>query len=79
MVNRVQMTLLNTDALFLIFRNVGGNFTTIPKYFKNHGYKSIGMGKIFHYDRRYDHNDFSSWDEYYYPPNYCYWQVRIVV
>jgi hypothetical protein len=30
------------------FRNVGGNFTTIPQYFKENGYSSIGMGKIFH-------------------------------
>ena len=30
------------------FRNVGGNFTTIPQYFKENGYLSIGMGKIFH-------------------------------
>lgn len=30
------------------FRNVGGNFTTIPQYFKENGYLSVGMGKIFH-------------------------------
>ncbi len=30
------------------FRKVGGNFTTIPQYFKQNGYLSIGMGKIFH-------------------------------
>ena len=30
------------------FRNVGGNFTTIPEYFKQNGYRTIGMGKIFH-------------------------------
>ena len=30
------------------FRKVGGNFTTIPQYFKQNGYMSVGMGKIFH-------------------------------
>ena len=30
------------------WRKAGGNFTTIPEYFKNNGYISIGMGKIFH-------------------------------
>ena len=29
------------------FRESGGNFTTIPQYFKKNGYKSIGIGKIF--------------------------------
>lgn len=30
------------------FRDVTGNFTTIPQFFKEHGYHSVGMGKIFH-------------------------------
>lgn len=30
------------------FRNTGGNFTTLPEYFKENGYLTIGMGKIFH-------------------------------
>jgi len=30
------------------FRDIGGNFTTIPQFFKELGYNSIGMGKIFH-------------------------------
>ena len=30
------------------FREVGGNFTTIPGYFRQHGYKTVGAGKIFH-------------------------------
>ena len=34
------------------FRTVGGNFTTIPQYFKEHNYKSVGMGKIFHVIRQ---------------------------
>ena len=30
------------------FREVGGNFTTIPGYFRQHGYRTVGAGKIFH-------------------------------
>jgi len=30
------------------FRNIGGNFTTIPQFFKHHGYKAINVGKVFH-------------------------------
>ena len=30
------------------WRNTSGNFTTIPEYFKNRGYLTAGIGKIFH-------------------------------
>ena len=30
------------------WRNTSGNFTTIPEYFKDRGYITAGMGKIFH-------------------------------
>ena len=30
------------------FRDIGGDFTTLPQYFKQHGYRSINVGKIFH-------------------------------
>ena len=30
------------------WRNSSGNFTTIPEYFKNRGYMTAGIGKIFH-------------------------------
>ena len=30
------------------WRNNSGNFTTIPEYFKNRGYLTAGIGKIFH-------------------------------
>ena len=29
------------------FRDVGGNFTTIPQFFKERGYQTEGYGKIF--------------------------------
>ena len=48
------------------FREVGGNFTTIPQYFKEHGYQSIGMGKIFHRGWKPSHHDDPiSWSEPY--------------
>ncbi len=30
------------------FRTQGGNFTTIPEYFKDNGYHATGMGKVFY-------------------------------
>eukprot|EP01006_Ploeotia_vitrea_P066210 TRINITY_DN94530_c0_g1_i1.p1 TRINITY_DN94530_c0_g1~~TRINITY_DN94530_c0_g1_i1.p1 ORF type:complete len:521 (+),score=67.26 TRINITY_DN94530_c0_g1_i1:45-1607(+) len=30
------------------WRKCGGNFTTLPQYFKEKGYLSLGMGKVFH-------------------------------
>ena len=51
------------------FRYVGSNFTTIPQYFKENGYYSIGAGKIFHTQQdatpNYDYP--FSWSE----PFYC--------
>jgi len=34
--------------LFSYWRNVSGDFTTIPQLFKQQGYFSVGMGKLFH-------------------------------
>jgi iduronate 2-sulfatase len=49
------------------FRKKGGNFTTIPQYFKMNGYKSIGMGKIFHFKgKNSGGNDPISWSEPYF-------------
>ena len=52
------------------FRNVGGNFTTIPQYFKEHGYYSVGAGKIFHLTNNATPNsDYPfSWSEPFYQP-----------
>ena len=48
------------------WRNAGGNFTTIPQYFKENGYTTVGMGKIFHPRSAsgYDDEDLS-WSEPY--------------
>ncbi|KAK2146748.1 hypothetical protein LSH36_584g01035 [Paralvinella palmiformis] len=59
------------------WRNVAGNFTTIPQYFKNHGYASIGMGKIFHPNRPSGYDDPISWTAKYFRPNGSYWQSRV--
>ncbi|KAL4239664.1 hypothetical protein ACF0H5_000470 [Mactra antiquata] len=49
------------------FRKVGGNFTTLPEYFKQNGYSTIGMGKIFHPGKAAsDFDDPISWTEPYY-------------
>ena len=56
------------------FRKSGGNFTTIPQYFKEHGYQSIGMGKIFHPgEKASGKDDPISWSEPYYHAS-RYWQ-----
>ena len=34
--------------LYSNFRTVAGNYTTLPEWFKSNGFKTIGMGKIFH-------------------------------
>ena len=54
------------------FRKSGGNFTTIPQYFKQNGYHSIGMGKIFHPGQASDHDDPISWSEPYFHPKNAY-------
>ncbi|KAK6172185.1 hypothetical protein SNE40_015903 [Patella caerulea] len=49
------------------FRQSGGNFTTIPQYFKERGYNSIGMGKIFHPGRKAsEFDDPISWSRPYF-------------
>ncbi|CAH1787733.1 unnamed protein product [Owenia fusiformis] len=56
------------------FRHVGGNFTTIPQYFKQHGYMSVGMGKIFHPGHASGGDDPPSWSvPYYHAPSAKYW------
>ena len=55
--------------LFHYWRHVGGNFTTIPQYFKNHGYLTIGMGKIFHHGMASGSDDPISWSSPYFHGN----------
>ncbi len=47
------------------FRQYGGNFTTLPEYFKQNGYRTIGMGKIFHPGPSSGGDDPVSWTDTY--------------
>ena len=60
--------------LHTYWRKSGGNFTTIPQYFKENGYHTIGMGKIFHPGMSASgEDDPISWSEaYYHAPNPYY-------
>ena len=60
--------------LIAYFRRVGGNFTTIPQYFKEHGYVTTGMGKIFHPGVASGYDDPMSWTEKYFHANSRYWK-----
>ena len=63
--------------LVTYWRTAGGNYTTIPEYFKLHGYYAVGMGKIFHPGRGSGDDDRKySWtvpDEYFHAPNFPMW------
>ncbi|KAK2154748.1 hypothetical protein LSH36_258g00008 [Paralvinella palmiformis] len=52
------------------WRDVGGNFTTLPQHFKNNGYTTIGLGKVFHPKFSSNKDDPPSWTEPYYRPTY---------
>ena len=60
------------------FRTSGGNFTTIPQHFKNNGYISIGIGKIFHYNvNASNKGDPPSWSEPFIKPKDEYYSRNI--
>ena len=63
---------------FQYFREVGGNFTTIPQYFKENGYVSVGIGKIFHSGHKASADDDPvSWSmPYFHAPNEKYWMAK---
>ena len=58
------------------WRKSGGNFTTIPEYFKDNGYTSIGMGKIFHPGIASGNDDPISWSEPYFHAKNHTWETR---
>ncbi|CAH1794527.1 unnamed protein product [Owenia fusiformis] len=63
------------------FRTVGGDFTTIPQYFKQQGYRTLGMGKIFHGGSasggNYDKVSWSDDEEFFTSPSdKKYWRKR---
>lgn len=48
------------------FRNVSGDFVTLPQYFKQHGYDCRGIGKIFHPGPASGDDDPVSWSAPYF-------------
>ena len=65
----------NVHQIGFYWRDYGGNFTTIPQYFKENGYTTIGSGKIFHKGpSSNDHDCKYSWSScpYYRPQNMKY-------
>ena len=55
------------------WRKVGGNFTTIPQYFKENGYITAGMGKVFHPGAASGQDDPISWTEPYFHGSNAHW------
>lgn len=56
------LTSRRPDALHLYdfysyWRKTVGNFTTMPQYFKQNGYKTVSIGKVFHPGASSDNND----------------------
>ena len=50
----------------MYWREVGGNFTTIPQFFKEHGYRTLGAGKVFHPGEENGNDDIEfSWTDPY--------------
>jgi len=66
--------------LYSNFRTVGANYTTIPEHFMRSGYKTIGMGKIFHPGHASGGDDTCcSWSNrsfYYHAPNLKLWSGK---
>ena len=49
------------------FREVGPNWTTLPQYFKEHGYNTFGTGKLFHPGLPPNFDAPQSFDHYVFP------------
>lgn len=58
------------------FRKVGGNFTTLPEYFKMNGYISVGMGKVFHPGPASGFDDPVSWSVPYFHGKNMGWETK---
>jgi len=66
--------------LYAWFREIGGNFTTLPQLFKQHGYHSIIAGKIFHRAHNASgpgKDDDISWTEKFHADNEAYKGERL--
>ncbi|XP_054707303.1 iduronate 2-sulfatase-like [Uloborus diversus] len=62
------------------WRDTVGNFITIPQLFKNHGYETISIGKVFHHGSVSNYTDDYpySWTEYPYRPPTQKWKMKPV-
>ena len=59
------------------WRESGGNFTTLPQYFKNNGYITVGTGKTFHGGSSAHHFDIPSWSIKYKRPKHAgFWNLN---
>jgi arylsulfatase A-like enzyme len=49
------------------------NYASLPKHFRNHGYFTVGTGKVFHNSEKIAATDPSAWDEYHFcgPTDKC--------
>lgn len=62
------------------WRNIGGNFTTLPQYFKQNGYFTASIGKIFHHTATPNKTDDypHSWSiPPYHPPTQQYKRAKV--
>lgn len=62
------------------WRNHAGNFTTLPQYFKEHGYHTVSAGKIFHpgiVSNKSDDQPYSWSETPYHPPTQAYKQEPV--
>ena len=60
------------------FRATLPDIATLPQHFKNHGYTTLSLGKIFHHSEREPGDDPSSWSEpaWYHGEPYRHWFTR---
>ncbi len=64
-----------THDLWHYFRHMAGNFTTLPQYFKEHGYTTVGLGKVFHPGHTSGNDDPISWsNKPYWHPSNAHWE-----
>ncbi|XP_065843965.1 iduronate 2-sulfatase-like [Oscarella lobularis] len=50
------------------WRHLGGNFTSLPEYFKSNGYRTAGMGKVYHDNQIREDVPYSWTEPYFHAP-----------
>lgn len=73
---------LHLYDFYSYWRDTVGNFTTIPQYFKEHGYETYSVGKIFHPGKSSNITDDYpySWTYYpYHPPTDIYKDAAVCI